>query len=41
MGPVTNDAVQIALRQSIAATEALRAGAYGKNLTFTLSSSTP
>ncbi|HYI20844.1 MAG TPA: hypothetical protein VD836_19155 [Solirubrobacteraceae bacterium] len=40
-GPVTNDAVQIALRQSIAASEALRAGAYGKNLTFTLSSSTP
>jgi sugar phosphate isomerase/epimerase len=40
-GPVSNDAVQIALRQAIAADEGLRAGTYGKTLTFTLSSSTP
>ena len=40
-GPVSNEAVQIALRQSIGANEGLRAGTYGKNLTFTLSSSTP
>ena len=40
-GPVSNDAVQIALRQSIGANEGLRAGTYGKTLTFTLSSATP
>jgi sugar phosphate isomerase/epimerase len=40
-GPVSSEAVQIALRQSIGANEGLRAGTYGKNLTFTLSSSTP
>jgi sugar phosphate isomerase/epimerase len=40
-GPVTNDAVQVAFRQAISATEGLRAGTYGKTLTFTLSSTTP
>ena len=40
-GPVSNDAVTIALRQSIAANEPLRTGRYSKALTFTLSTSTP
>ena len=35
--PATNDAVAIAFRQDIDSTEALRTGAYGKTLTFTLS----
>jgi hypothetical protein len=33
--------VTIDFRQSIAATEGLRTGAYGKTLTFTLSTTTP
>ncbi len=40
-GPVSNDAVSIALRQSIAANEPLRTGTYSKALTFTLSTTTP
>lgn len=36
-GPVSNDAVTIDLRQSIAADEPLRTGTYAKTLTFTLS----
>jgi hypothetical protein len=40
-GPVSNDAVTIALRQSIAANEPLRTGRYSKALTFTLSTTTP
>jgi hypothetical protein len=40
-GPVSNDVVTIAFRQHIAATEALRTGAYGKTLTFTLSTTSP
>ncbi len=40
-GPVSNDAVTVALRQSIAANEPLRTGRYSKALTFTLSTSTP
>ena len=40
-GPVTNDAVQVDVRQTIGATEPLRAGTYSKSLTFTLSTTTP
>src|SRR4051794_15066336 len=40
-GPVSNDAVAIGVRQHIAANQALRTGAYGKTLTFTLSTTTP
>ena len=40
-GPVSNDAVSIAFRQRIAASQALRTGAYSKTLTFTLSTTTP
>ena len=40
-GPVTNDAVQVDVRQAIGATEPLRAGTYSKTLTFTLSTATP
>ncbi len=39
--PVSNDAVTIELRQSIGATEPLRTGRYSKELTFTLSTTTP
>jgi len=39
--PVSNDAVTIAYKQPIAASDALRTGAYGKTLTFTLSTTTP
>ena len=39
--PVSNDAVTIPFTQSIAATDALRTGAYSKTLTFTLSTTTP
>ena len=39
-GPVTNDAVTIAFKQSIDATDALRTGSYSKTLTFTLSTTT-
>jgi hypothetical protein len=40
-GPVSNDAVAIGFRQHISATQALRTGACGKTLTFTLSTTTP
>ena len=39
--PVGQTPVTIDFRQSIAATEGLRTGAYGKTLTFTLSTTTP
>jgi predicted dienelactone hydrolase len=39
--PVSNAAVTITFRQHIAATQALRTGAYSRNLTFTLSTTTP
>ena len=39
--PVSNDGVTITFRQAIAATDALRTGAYTKTLTFTLSTTTP
>jgi alpha-L-rhamnosidase len=39
--PVSNDAVAIGFRQSIAAGDALRTGVYAKTLTFTLSTTTP
>ena len=39
--PASNDAVAIAFRQDIQSNEALRTGAYGKTLTFTLSTTTP
>jgi hypothetical protein len=40
-GPVSNDAVSIAFKQSIGANDALRTGNYSKTLTFTLSTTTP
>ena len=40
-GPVTNDAVTIGFRQSIAAGDSLLTGGYGKTLVFTLSTTTP
>jgi hypothetical protein len=40
-GPITLDAVTIALKQPILANESLRTGAYSKTLTFTLSTTTP
>ena len=40
-GPVSNDTVNLALRQHIAAGQALRTGSYSKTLTFTLSTTTP
>ena len=39
--PVSNDPVTIDFKQSIGANEALRTGAYGKTLTFTLSTTAP
>jgi hypothetical protein len=39
--PVSNDAVTLGFKQSIGAGDALRTGAYGKTLTFTLSTATP
>ena len=39
--PVSQDPVTIAFQQHVAATDALRAGSYGKTLTFTLSTTTP
>ena len=39
--PVSNDAVTIGFREHIAANQSLRTGAYGKTLTFTLSTATP
>jgi hypothetical protein len=40
-GPVSNDAVSLAFRQSIAASDALRTGSYSKTLTLTLSTTEP
>ncbi len=40
-GPVSNDQVTIAFKQSIAAADALRTGSYAKTLTFTLSTTAP
>jgi hypothetical protein len=39
--PVANDAVTVTFQQAIGATDALRTGAYGKTLTFTLSTTSP
>ena len=39
--PVSNDAVTLEFKQPIAATDALRTGAYTKTLTYTLSTTTP
>ena len=39
--PVSNDVVPVTFTQKIAATDALRTGAYAKTLTFTLSTTTP
>jgi hypothetical protein len=39
--PVSGDPVTITFRQHIGATQALRTGAYGKTLTFTLSTTNP
>jgi hypothetical protein len=40
-GPVSNDAVTIGFKQSIAANDPLRTGTYSKTLTFTLSTTQP
>ena len=40
-GPVANDAVLVAVKQTIGATDPLRTGTYGKTLTFTLSTTAP
>jgi hypothetical protein len=40
-GPVSNDVVTIAFKQHVAASDALRTGAYAKTLTYTLSTTTP
>jgi hypothetical protein len=40
-GPVSNDAVALSFSQHVGASDALRTGAYGKTLTFTLSTTTP
>lgn|GEM_PF-798496 len=40
-GPVSNGTASIAFRQEIGADQALRTGAYGKSLIFTLSTTTP
>ena len=40
-GPTSNESVTITFKQSIAANDALRTGAYSKTLTFTLSTTTP
>jgi hypothetical protein len=40
-GPVSNDAVSLAFRQSIGANDALRTGTYSKTLTLTLSTTEP
>jgi hypothetical protein len=39
--PISNDAVTIGFKQSIAANEPLRTGSYAKTLTFTLSTTNP
>ena len=40
-GPASNDPLTIRFKQPISASEPLRTGAYGKTLTFTLSTTTP
>ena len=40
-GPVANDPVTLNFKQPVAATDALRTGAYSKTLSFTLSTTTP
>ncbi len=40
-GPTSNESVTVDFKQSIGANDALRTGAYGKTLTFTLSTTTP
>jgi hypothetical protein len=40
-GPVSSDVVAVGFRQTIAATEPLRTGAYSKTLTYTLSTTAP
>jgi hypothetical protein len=40
-GPMTHDTVALDFQQRIAATDALRTGAYRRTLTFTLSTATP
>jgi hypothetical protein len=40
-GPVGKDVVQVDFKQSIAETDGLRSGTYGKTLVFTLSTTTP
>ena len=40
-GPASNDSVAVTFTQPIAATDALRTGAYSKTLTFTLSTTNP
>ncbi len=40
-GPISNDAVTLQFRQSIAANDALRTGTYSKTLMFTLSTTSP
>ncbi len=40
-GPVANDAVTVAFKQPVAATDPLRTGTYAKTLTFTLSTTAP
>ena len=39
--PISNDAVTVGFKQSIAANDALRTGTYSKTLTFTLSTTSP
>jgi glucose/arabinose dehydrogenase len=39
--PISNDAISLQFQQPIAANEPLKAGAYSKTLTFTLSTTTP
>jgi|GEM_PF-1719314 len=41
LAPASNDAVTLSFQQHVGATDALRTGAYGKALTFTLSTTTP
>ncbi len=40
-GPVSNDPAAVSFKQPVSATDALRTGTYSKNLTFTLSTTTP
>jgi hypothetical protein len=40
-GPVSNDATEIGVKQTIGVNERLRTGSYRKTLTFTLSTTSP